>query len=276
MGDLASLLRRPEFPRSSAYDPRRVVDQSMGPNALWLVEWLGQAMPIEKEQRVLDLGCGKALTSVFLAREFGARVWAADLWIGPDGNWRRVSEAGVADRVCPVRAEAHALPFAKGFFDAVVSVDAYQYFGTDELYLGYLAQFVRPGGRLGVVVPGLMRPFDGEVPDHLKTPQANGKVFWEEECACFKTAEWWRDLWGRSTRVAEVRAEPMPDGWRHWLEFERILEREANPRFPSDAETLERDQGRYLGFLRITARRTEAEGLDLYDPALGVKVGADR
>lgn len=276
MTDLAALLRRPEFPRSSAWDPRAVVDHSMGPNALWLLEWLCQAVPVAREDRVLDLGCGKALTSAFLARELGARVWAADLWIGPDGNWRRAAEAGVADRVCPIRAEAHALPFARGFFDAVVSVDAYQYFGTDELYLGYLSRFLRPGGWLGVVVPGLMRPLEGEIPAHLRTPQANGKVFWEEECACFKTAEWWRELWGRSARVAEVRVEPMPDGWRRWLDFERLLEREARPQFPSDAETLERDQGRYLGFLRLTARRTGVEGADLYDPALGLRVGADR
>lgn len=276
MSDLASSLRRAEFPRSGGYDPRWVIDQAMGPNALWLLEWLCQDLPIEREQRVLDLGCGKALTSVFLAREFGARVWAADLWIGPDHNWRRAQEAEVADRICPVRAEAHALPFAQGFFDAVVSVDAWHYFGTDELYLGYLARFVRPGGRIGVVVPGLTAPFEGEVPEHLRAPQANGKVFWEDECASFKTAGWWRELWSRSGRVEEVRAEVMPDGWRHWLDFERILEREAEPRFPSDAETLERDRGRFLGFVRVTARRTGAQGMDLYDPSLGVKVGADR
>lgn len=31
-----------------------------------------------------------------------------------------------------------------------------------------------------------------------------------------------------------------------------------------------------MGFLRVTARRTEVEGMDLYDPALGLKAGADR
>ena len=149
--------------------------------------------------RVLDLGCGRAMTSVFLAREFGVRVFAADLWMGPDNNWRRVVEAGVADLVCPLRAEAHALPFAQGFFDAVVSVDAYQYFGTDDLYLSYLSGFLRPGGLLGVVVPGLTRDIDGVLPDHLTRPQANGKVFWEDECRCFHSAEWWRRLWAGSS-----------------------------------------------------------------------------
>jgi len=40
----------------------------------------------------------------------------------PDPTWRRVTAAGVADRVCPLRAEARALPVAAGFFDAVVMV----------------------------------------------------------------------------------------------------------------------------------------------------------
>ena len=54
------------------------------------------------------------------------------------------------------------------------------------------------------------------------------------------------------------------------------LEAAGKSTFPSDAEALDRDQGRYLGILRLLARRTEAPGEDLYDPALGLKVGVDR
>ena len=60
--------------------------------------------------------------------------------------------------------EAHTLPFAQGFFDALLSFDAYHYFGTDDLYLGYVSQFVRPGGSLGIVVPGVLSELNGEVP----------------------------------------------------------------------------------------------------------------
>ena len=31
--------------------------------------------------KILDLGCGKGLTSIFLAKEFGVQVYATDLWI---------------------------------------------------------------------------------------------------------------------------------------------------------------------------------------------------
>ena len=75
---IAALLRKPEFPRSQRYEPAFLLDNQMGPNALWLLEWLCQALPLEAGMRVLDLGCGRAMTSVFLARERGVRVWAAD------------------------------------------------------------------------------------------------------------------------------------------------------------------------------------------------------
>jgi cyclopropane fatty-acyl-phospholipid synthase-like methyltransferase len=195
--------------------------------------------------------------------------------MSPDHNWRRVSEAGVADLVCPMRAEAHALPFAQGFFDAIVSIDSYQYFGTDDLYLPYLSGFVRPGGLLGIVVPGLIHEIGDHVPEHLTRPQANGKVFWEDACWCFHSAEWWRRLWVRSSRVEDVRADTLPDGWRHWRDFEQALELAGKQVFPSDAEALERDQGRTIGFVRAIARRTAAPGENLYDPALGLKAGVD-
>jgi hypothetical protein len=76
--------------------------------------------------------------------------------------------------VYPNKAEAHALPFPRGFFDAVVSVDAYQYFGTDGLYVDYLSSFVRPGGLPGVVVVGLMREMGSVPPTHLSEAQSNG------------------------------------------------------------------------------------------------------
>lgn len=276
MNERPSPLIKPEFPRSAKYDPDWMMDNQMGPNALWLMEWLCEALELEPGMRVLDLGCGKAMSSIFLAKEFGVKVFAADLWMSPDHNWRRAVETSVADRVCPIKAEAHALPFAQGFFDAVVSVDAYQYFGTDELYLDYLSRFVRTGGSMGVVVVGLMREMGARPPAHLAEPQSNGKVFWESSCRSFKTAEFWRTLWSGSPMASHVAAITQPDGWRHWRDFERALEAAGKNIFPSDAEALDKDQGRYLGFIRLTARRTDAAGEDLYDPSLGAKVGVDR
>lgn len=276
MPDTRLDLARPEFPRSSHYAADFMLGNQMGPNALWLVEWLCERLAISAGMRILDLGCGKAMTSIFLAREFDAQVHAVDLWMDPDHNWRRVVEAGVADRVCPMRAEAHALPFASGYFDAIVSIDAYQYFGTDVLYLDYLARFLRPGGLLGVVVPGVVQPLSNGVPPWLTTPQSNGKVFWEDSCRCFLTAEAWKALWAGSPLMTNVLVELQPDGWRHWADFERAIETSGKGVFPSDAEAIERDAGRTIGFFRLVAERTGAQGENLYDPALGMKVGAER
>ena len=275
MDEVRALMDRPECPRASRYDDEWMLDNQMGPNAVWLMEWLCEELKLEPGMRVLDLGCGKGISSIFLAREFGVRVWATDLWIGPDNNWRRVQEAGVAGEVCPMRCEAHALPFATGFFDAVVSVDAYQYFGTDDLYLGYVAGFVRPGGTLGVVVPGLTQPLDTGVPAHLARPQANGKVFWEEECFCFHTADWWQALWSRTGKVRGVTVDTLPDGWRQWRDFERAIELTGKGLFPSDAEAIDADAGAYLGFVRGLAQRSEAEAMNLNDPTVGVQFGVD-
>jgi hypothetical protein len=59
------------FPRASKYDTQWMIDNAMGPNVLWLTEWLCEAVELKPGMRVLDLGCGKAASSIFLAREFG-------------------------------------------------------------------------------------------------------------------------------------------------------------------------------------------------------------
>lgn len=244
------------YPRASKHDLEWVLDNEMGPNALWLLEGLCERLHLEAGMRVLDMGCGRAMTSIFLAKEYDVKVWANDLWVSADDNWSRVQEAGLENRICPIRAEAHALPYAQEFFDAVVSIDSYQYYGTDDSYLAYITRFLKRGGQMGLVVPGLMQPIEeGNVPEHLVRRQANGAVFWDPtECWTLHTADWWRRHLKRSGILDFDVVEPLEDGWKLWLEWERIRDGGGFSGFPSDAETIEADGGRFLGFVTIVAR----------------------
>ncbi|MBA4866934.1 methyltransferase domain-containing protein [Streptomyces sp. PSKA54] len=255
--DLTNRLNHPGHPRSNRYDVRWTIENQMGPHALWLLEWLSPALGLEElrpDARVLDLGCGRAMTSVFLAREYGFQVVAADLWVKPDENAARIAEAGVADRVLPVFAEAHDLPFGQGHFDAIVSIDAYHYFGTNDLYLPTLARLLKPGGRIGVVVPALREEPDGaEPPEHLKP-------YWEPDFWAFHSPAWWRRNWTRSGAVEVEAADWQPDGWRDWLLWSEVCAEESPYEWMArmareSVELLRADEGRALGFARVVGRR---------------------
>ncbi len=261
-------LWRAEFPRASQYDPDWILAHQMGPNVLWLTEWLCQAMELRPGMRVLDMGCGKGLSSIFMARELGLQVWANDLWIKPGDNWKRVCEAGLQDQICPIQAEARSLPYAEEFFDAILCVDSYIYFGTDDMYLDYFSKFVKPGGQIGIVVPGLTHDFAGPVPEYLTRTQQSGGVFWGQDCWCFHTPQWWQHLWARTGLVQVELAEAMPEGWKLWMEWEQLLEELGANHFPSDVEALAEDQGRHIGLLRMVARRAYPSLLNAPPPPL--------
>jgi SAM-dependent methyltransferase len=263
--DLAARLAHPRFPRSGD-DPEWLIDNAMGPHPLWLMEWLWSALELPPGARVLDLGCGTALTSIFLAKEFDAQVVAADLWVAPTDNWARIEAAGCAGQVVPLRAEAHDLPFAEGYFDAIVCVDAYHYFGTAELYLAYLSRFVAPGGPIGIALPALVAEFpDDRLPEHLQP-------YWRTDFWTFHSPRWWQLLWDRSDAVEAAQADLLEDGWRDWARWTEVCadvdsehdfalsfpgqDRAAlNERRRRQVEMVRLDAGRNLGFARIVARR---------------------
>jgi len=243
----------PRFLRSNQYNQEWVANNQMGPNALWLLESLMEHLTVEPGSRVLDLGCGNAMTSIFLAKEYGSHVTAADLWIAADENRERVEAAGVADLVEPVQAEAHTLPFEANSFDAIVSIDAYQYFGTDDLYLGAITNYLKPGGKLGIVVPSMVpEPMPGVVPEHLAP-------YWEWEFCCFHSPRWWRDHWAKTGLVDVDVAAQIPQGWLDWLWFTEYTApfmtgwRAESAR--KEIEMLGVDRGRHLGFALLVATK---------------------
>ncbi len=51
--------------------------------------------------------------------------------------------------------------------------------------------------------------------------------------------------------------DALPDGWALWLQWKkaRKAEGDASPGLDSDIQVLEADQGRYMGFIRMVAKR---------------------
>lgn len=245
---LKAALTVERFPRSSQYDPVWMIENEMGPSSIWLVEYLAEQMDLRPGMKVLDLGCGKAMSSIFLAKEFGVQVWATDLWINPTDNLQRIREAKIDQLVFPVYAEAHALPYAAEFFDAIISVDAYHYFGTDELYLMDFIKYLKPGCQIGIVVPGLTSEFGDEVPDRLKP-------FWDNEWYTFHSPDWWSRLWRRSGVVDVEVADNLPNGWDLWMKWETTAKASGLWKRNGDVQILTADGGQFLGFTRVIARR---------------------
>ena len=239
------------FPRSATYDADWVMDNMMGPNALLLTEFLAERMDLKPGMRVLDMGCGKGLSSIFLAKEYGVQVWATDLWIDASANLGRIRAADVEDRVYPIHAEAHALPFADEFFDAMVCVDAYQYFGTDDLYLeAHMARLVKPGGQMGIVVPGLIEePASDEPPEHLRP-------YWEPAFFCLHSPEWWRRHWERSGLVTIEHSDLLPEGWKYWM-ASALVSSERRGTSRDEADMLALDGGRTFVLSRMVGRRND-------------------
>ena len=68
------------------YKEYMTAEMLMGPNSARILEELLKRYPLQLsgENRVLDLGCGKGLTSLILAKETGAKVWANDLWVNAE------------------------------------------------------------------------------------------------------------------------------------------------------------------------------------------------
>jgi SAM-dependent methyltransferase len=242
------------FPRSSRYHPEWVLaNASGGANSLWLTEWLTSALELRPGMRVLDLGCGRASSSIFLHREFGVQVWATDLWISATENIERIRDAGAEAGVFPLHADARSLPFAPNFFDAVVCIDSVYYFGTDDLYLNYLARFVKPGAAVGIAGAGLVKEIEGALPNHLRD-------WWTQDLWALHSADWLRRHWERTGIVDVELADTMPDGWRVWLDWHHAVA----PDNATEIKAVEADAGRYLGYVRAIGRRRENVKLEDY------------
>jgi demethylmenaquinone methyltransferase/2-methoxy-6-polyprenyl-1,4-benzoquinol methylase len=119
---------------------------SLGNDQLWRVATTRAVAP-RPGQRILDLAAGTGASSVSLARS-GAEVVAADFSPGMIAEGRR-RHRGIPNLTF-IEADATALPFEDGEFDAVTMSFGLRNVNEPAKALGELLRVTKPGGRLVV------------------------------------------------------------------------------------------------------------------------------
>ena len=236
-----------KYPLSEKYNTPFLQSKIMGPNPVKLEEELLKNNLIPKNATVCDLGSGQGLTSVFLQKEYGFTVYAADLWSDPDENKKFFDEMNVPKgKIVPVKADATDLPFEKEFFDAIVSTDSYNYFGRDEEYLDKkLLPFLKKGGYVYIAIPGMKKDCHDNLPKELLlswTPQ---------QLDYMHDVDYWKNMVQKSKDCEVISVKEMESNdevWADWLKQE-------NEYAVGDRKSMEAGGGKYLNFISIVLRK---------------------
>ena len=222
------------------YSESFINDNMMGPNSMLILEELLGNVKLKKGMKILDLGCGRGLTSIFLASEYEVLVYAVDLWISATDNYKRFQEMEVEEFVIPIHADAHDLPFADEYFDAIISVDAYHYFGNnDEYFDKYLKRLLKKDGIVALAFPGMKMEMEDNIPEEMKK-------YWNEEILqAWHTTNWWRAKFENSLNFMEIQEmKCFEEAWEDWLKTD-------NPYAVEDREMLKTNAGRYMNLISV-------------------------
>lgn len=238
-----------DFPRSEKYDQFFCRDQyHSGANPFWLTEWLCSQIPIKPGMRILDVGCGSAKSSVFIVSEFGCVSWALDKYFSVDSNFKLAVDFSVQDKLFPLHGDARCLPFPEKYFDAIVFIDSYQYFGSDGFFPKYIGQFLKPSGYLGLVSAGVKSEFSkkSDLPPHLLE-------WWTSDHWAMHSCKRWIENIANCDLFDILFDDEMSQGWEKWLKWQKW----AYPDNKIEIDAIAADSGSNLCYWRIIAKRND-------------------
>lgn len=225
------------------YDADFLNENMMGPNAIVIAQELTHGIPFKNGMKVLDLGCGRGLSSIFLAREFGVQVFALDLWTSSTDNYNRFKQMGVCDLVVPLQIDAQNLPFPNTYFDAVVSIDSYHYFANNDIYFSeVLKPILKKDAIVAIAFPGMKHEIENDIPDDMKP-------LWDDDILTMvHSIDWWKpkfDNYLDDFQISEM--DCFDKAWGDWLSCD-------NPYAKQDKYMIDTDNGRYMNIIKLTGR----------------------
>ena len=205
-----------------------IINRLMGPDCTIILNELLEGYENNDEIRILDLGCGKGLTSIIIAEKYkNAIIYAADLWVEATDNYKFFKEQGYENRIIPLNTSAENLP---------------HYFGTDKnFFKENIKPYLKDNGLIFIAVPGMKD-------DYKKVPQDLKGFISDEDFRFFKSIKYYENI--LKENIKEIKIEEMKcfnKAWDSWLATD-------NPYAVEDIELLKADGGKYLNLIGIKGK----------------------
>lgn len=236
-----------QYIKAEKYDNDLINKRIMGPNPIKLEEELMKNNMITEGSIVMDLGSGQGVTSLFLAKEYGFKVYAVDLWSDPVENQAFFNKMGLhKDDIVAVKQDATNLTFEKEFFDAIISTDSYNYFGRNECYLDdKLLPYLKKDGYVYIVVPGMKKDCHDNIKEELL-------LSWTPEQLDFlHDINYWKNIISKSKDCEIVSIYEMDSNeecWNDWIKCN-------NEYAISDRKAINAGACKYLNFIAIVLKK---------------------
>jgi cyclopropane fatty-acyl-phospholipid synthase-like methyltransferase len=252
-----------KYPELGRYT-KEAIWRDIGPGGLYLVSHLAKPLRLQPGAWVLDLGCGSAESSIYLAENFKVNVIAADLWRDPTDNARKIESRGHKDNIIPLRLDAtQPLPFAEAYFDAILCVNNLNFYGTELAVIDRLARHLKPGGIFCSGGECLNEEF---TPEQLANPPyvySFAEPVWKDDFLTSHSPDWWADHIAQSKELQLVSCEELEDGQRYFEEQALLTEPEGYFGFNAqEARALEiqqiefgRENRPYMTIYELVAKR---------------------
>jgi len=202
-------LERLSYPELDGYYRDDMYRDFYGGGGLYLAVRMLRELNLHPGQIVLDLGCGKGESSVFMVKHYGVQVRALDLWTSSEFLTQKFAERGVRGLTSAIQMDAtEALPYTENEFDSIFCMNSFNFYGANPRFLAHLLKHLKPGGRLCIGSEVLSTEF---TPDQLANPpfvyafnlpppNEHVNVF-EGDFIKQHSPSWWRDFFQASGLV---------------------------------------------------------------------------
>ncbi len=220
---------RTHYPELAAYTRDEIYEDFFGGGGLYLATHMTRTLQLRPGDIVLDLGCGKGPTSIFLAKHFNVHVVAVDLWTSATFLNDKFTARGYRERIVPLNLDVTGdLPFAENYFDAIFCLNSFNFYGGSVEFLHHLLKHLNPGGQLCLGSEVLSDEFTAEqlqCPPYvyafqLPPPNEHVNVF-EGDFKKQHTPQWWRKLFEDSGLLAVEHCAELDDAAEIYEEMVR-------------------------------------------------------